>query len=181
MGKENAGRFTGGNQSGQWGNREFVRQHIAGKGALGDFFISKKGDIKMGDTPSVGWVLRGKPACWWWRIKSCPAMHPAMARCGSVSARKPRRRTILQSAATYPGSTVKPAESQFIRRHPVWRNVRQRICPTGGRTIHPSSWRKETTWAPRQSTGGVRNSSVTLQLAWIDAGVQFPLILNTKM
>jgi hypothetical protein len=55
------GWFVGGNQSGQWGNRGFVRQHIAGKGALGDFFVSKKGDIKMGDTPSVGWLLRGTP------------------------------------------------------------------------------------------------------------------------
>ena len=55
------GWFTGGNQSGQWGNREFVKQHIAGKGALGDFFVSKKGDIKMGDTPSVGWLLKGRP------------------------------------------------------------------------------------------------------------------------
>ena len=55
------GWFTGGNQSGQWGNREFVKQHIAGKGALGDFFVGKKADIKMGDTPSVGWLLRGTP------------------------------------------------------------------------------------------------------------------------
>jgi hypothetical protein len=55
------GWFTGGNQSGQWGNRAFVSRHIAGKGALGDFFVSKKGDIKMGDTPSVGWVLKGTP------------------------------------------------------------------------------------------------------------------------
>jgi hypothetical protein len=55
------GWFVGGNQSGQWGNREFVRQHIAGKGALGDFFVSKKDDIKMGDTPSVGWLLKGAP------------------------------------------------------------------------------------------------------------------------
>jgi len=55
------GWFTGGNQSGQWGNKAFVSQHIAGKGALGDFFVSKKGDIKMGDTPSVGWLLKGAP------------------------------------------------------------------------------------------------------------------------
>jgi len=55
------GWFVGGNQSGQWGNREFVRQHIAGKGSLGDFFVSKKDDIKMGDTPSVGWLLKGTP------------------------------------------------------------------------------------------------------------------------
>jgi len=56
------GWFTGGNQSGQWGNRAFVRQHIAGKGALGDFFVSKKDDIKMGDTPSVGWLLKSTPS-----------------------------------------------------------------------------------------------------------------------
>ncbi len=55
------GWFTGGNQSGEWGNSAFVSQHIAGKGALGDFFVSKKGDIKMGDTPSVGWLLKGMP------------------------------------------------------------------------------------------------------------------------
>mgnify|MGYP006281878797 FL=1 len=55
------GWFVGGNQSGQWGNRAFVGQHIAGKGALGDFFVSKKADVKMGDTPSVGWLLKGTP------------------------------------------------------------------------------------------------------------------------
>jgi hypothetical protein len=55
------GWFTGGDQTGQWGNKEFVRQHIAGKGALGDFFVAKKDDIKMGDTPSVGWLLEGTP------------------------------------------------------------------------------------------------------------------------
>ena len=56
------GWFTGGNQSGQWGNRAFVKQHIAGKGALGNFFVSQKGDVKMGDTPSVGWLLKGTPS-----------------------------------------------------------------------------------------------------------------------
>lgn len=55
------GWFTGGDQAGQWGNREFVKQHIAGKGALGDFFVGKLNDIKMGDTPSVAWLLKGAP------------------------------------------------------------------------------------------------------------------------
>lgn len=55
------GWFVGGEQSGQWSNRGFVAKHIAGKGALGRFFVSKKGDIKMGDTPSVGWLLKGTP------------------------------------------------------------------------------------------------------------------------
>jgi hypothetical protein len=56
------GWFVGGNQSGQWENTEFVKRHIAGKGALGDFFNTQlEGTIKMGDTPSVGWLLRGTP------------------------------------------------------------------------------------------------------------------------
>jgi hypothetical protein len=56
------GWFIGGNQSGQWGNKEFVSRHIAGKGALGSFFATQLGGtIKMGDTPSVGWLLKGTP------------------------------------------------------------------------------------------------------------------------
>lgn len=56
------GWFTGGNQQGQWGNKAFVTQHVAGCGALGEFFATKLGGtIKMGDTPSVGWELKGMP------------------------------------------------------------------------------------------------------------------------
>ena len=38
-----------------------MKQHIAGKGTLGNFFVRKKDDNKMGDTPSVGWLLKGVP------------------------------------------------------------------------------------------------------------------------
>lgn len=55
------GWFNGGDQAGEWGNREFVKQHIAGHGALGELFNSKLNAIKMGDTPSVGWLLKGFP------------------------------------------------------------------------------------------------------------------------
>jgi hypothetical protein len=56
------GWFVGGNQSGEWGNNEFVSKHIAGKGALGSFFATQLGGtIKMGDTPSVAWLLKGTP------------------------------------------------------------------------------------------------------------------------
>lgn len=55
------GWFTGGNQTGVWENRQFVSTHIAGKGALGDFFVSQKDDIKMGDTPSLARLLNGWP------------------------------------------------------------------------------------------------------------------------
>ena len=57
------GWFVGGEQSGDWGNTAFVAKHVAGRGALGDFFSTHLGGtIKMGDTPSVGWLLRGDPA-----------------------------------------------------------------------------------------------------------------------
>ncbi len=56
------GWFVGGDQVGEWGNTEFVRRHLAGRGALGDFFATHlKGTIKMGDSPSVGYLLRGTP------------------------------------------------------------------------------------------------------------------------
>jgi Cellulose-binding Sde182, nucleoside hydrolase-like domain len=53
------GWFTGGNQAGDWGNRAFVAAHVAGHGALGAFFATLvDGTIKMGDSPSVGYLLR---------------------------------------------------------------------------------------------------------------------------
>ncbi len=56
------GYFVGGEQSGEWGNTGFVTAHVAGRGALGDFFASQlRGTIKMGDTPSVNYLLRGTP------------------------------------------------------------------------------------------------------------------------
>lgn len=37
-----------------------VSSHIAGNGALGEFFAAQLGGmIKMGDSPSVGWLLKG--------------------------------------------------------------------------------------------------------------------------
>jgi hypothetical protein len=56
------GWFTGGNQAGEWGNAAFVAANVAGRGALGDYFATQlKGTIKMGDTPSVGYLLHGTP------------------------------------------------------------------------------------------------------------------------
>jgi hypothetical protein len=52
------GWFTGGNQSGEWGNSAFVASHIRGHGALGEYFATHlKGTIKMGDSPSVAYLL----------------------------------------------------------------------------------------------------------------------------
>lgn len=54
------GWFEGGDQSGGWGNQSFVEHHIAPHGELGKYFSSTLGGtIKMGDTPSVAWMLQG--------------------------------------------------------------------------------------------------------------------------
>ena len=56
------GWFTGGDQTGEWGNSAFVAAHVAGHGALGDYFATLlRGTIKMGDSPSVGYLLHGTP------------------------------------------------------------------------------------------------------------------------
>ena len=52
------GWFTGGEQSGEWGNTAFVAAHVSGHGALGSFFATLlNGTLKMGDSPSVGYLL----------------------------------------------------------------------------------------------------------------------------
>ena len=55
------GMYQGGFQQGDLGNRSFPRQHVKGHGSLGALFMRKKADIKMGDTPSVLYVLHGDP------------------------------------------------------------------------------------------------------------------------
>jgi hypothetical protein len=56
------GWFVGGNQEGQWGNKAFVAAQVAGHGSLGDFFAAQLGGtLKMGDSPSVGYLLHGTP------------------------------------------------------------------------------------------------------------------------
>lgn len=54
------GWFVGGNQAGEWDNRRFVATYVAGSGALGEFFARLRGgELKMGDSPSVAYLLRG--------------------------------------------------------------------------------------------------------------------------
>jgi hypothetical protein len=56
------GWYMGGEQGGDLGNRSFVATHIKGHGAMGDYFAPLKGGkIKMGDTPTVSWLLWGTP------------------------------------------------------------------------------------------------------------------------
>ena len=66
------GWYRGGDHSFGYDNRRIVAKGIDGHGALGDYFASLRpddgggatfgvGEIKMGDTPSVAWLLRGAP------------------------------------------------------------------------------------------------------------------------
>jgi hypothetical protein len=56
------GWFVGGNQSGEWGNSAFVANSIAPHGAMGKYFATRTSPtVKMGDSPSVGWLLKGDP------------------------------------------------------------------------------------------------------------------------
>lgn len=56
------GWYMGGNQKGDLGNQAFVEKYIKSHGALGDLFEPlKDGKIKMGDTPTVSFLLRGTP------------------------------------------------------------------------------------------------------------------------
>ena len=56
------GWFNGGNMDSPWGNESFVETFVSDHGYLGDFFASQLGGtIKMGDTPTVAWLLYGDP------------------------------------------------------------------------------------------------------------------------
>lgn len=55
------GWFAGGRQDGDLGNERFVARHIKGVGALGDYFAGIAPKIKMGDTPSLAYVLGAHP------------------------------------------------------------------------------------------------------------------------
>lgn len=55
------GWFTGGDQSGDLGNAAFVTAHVQGRGALGDDFCTIAPQVKMGDSPSLAYVLGANP------------------------------------------------------------------------------------------------------------------------
>lgn len=55
------GWFTGGDQSGDLGNQAFVERHVKGVGTLGDYFAGIAPLVKMGDTPSLAYVLGARP------------------------------------------------------------------------------------------------------------------------
>lgn len=54
------GMYLGGEQGDDLANRSFPAKHVSGHGELGRLFMRKKADIKMGDSPSVLYLLDGK-------------------------------------------------------------------------------------------------------------------------
>lgn len=82
------GWFTGGDQDGVWSNTAFVAAHIAHRGALGTYFATHlKGTIKMGDTPSLVWLLNPD-----WSGQYIPLW--------------PNRKTVFTSLTTSPTQTA---------------------------------------------------------------------------
>lgn len=56
------GWYIEGNQKEDLGNKTFVKKHVKDHGALGRYFVPLKGgSIKMGDTPTYAYLLRGTP------------------------------------------------------------------------------------------------------------------------
>jgi len=55
------GMYMGGNQEGDLSNYRFPEKYVKNHGHLGNLFMVKKADIKMGDTPSVLYLLHGDP------------------------------------------------------------------------------------------------------------------------
>ncbi|HUV64714.1 MAG TPA: DUF1593 domain-containing protein [Sedimentisphaerales bacterium] len=55
------GVYMGGVQADGLGNRSFTEANVKNHGYLGSLFMRKKADIKMGDTPSVLYLLYGDP------------------------------------------------------------------------------------------------------------------------
>ncbi|WP_343224743.1 DUF1593 domain-containing protein [Pelagicoccus sp. SDUM812005] len=62
------GWFVGGAQQGDLSAHSFAAIHADGHGALGNFFArgisfesAIRSEVKMGDTPTVGWLLQGDP------------------------------------------------------------------------------------------------------------------------
>ena len=55
------GWFTGGKQTGDLSNTDFVNTYIKTHGALGDYFCTIAPQVKMGDTPSLVYLLGKTP------------------------------------------------------------------------------------------------------------------------
>ena len=143
------GWFVGGDQSREWDNTRFVTQHIAGHGALGEFFHSQLGGtIKMGDTPSVAWLLQGElsePTAPGWGGRYAPAWERPVLDLDRMPNESERMELfgILELSLPFSeGVTLNPKAFLVVdnQRLPgdfsVPGRVRFRFCPKAAKTYH---------------------------------------------
>lgn len=142
------GWFVGGNQQGEWGNQSFVTTHVAGHGALGDFFATQLGGtIKMGDTPAVGWLLYGTPTDpaqpgWGGQfVRAWPRPHAVFER---MTSRHDAIEEfgIFELALPLPAETLEDPQAQMVVENQVLdgyvdteRKVRFRFSPKGAKVF----------------------------------------------
>ncbi len=125
------GWYVGGEQGGDLGNASFVTEHVDGHGALGRYFATlhaagtKAASIKMGDTPSVAYLLNGDQD------------DPTAASWGGRFVPKPGRPHWYeddpapeQAAGKYPGAqTVNRWRTDYLRD---WQKRMDRCIPPAG-------------------------------------------------
>jgi hypothetical protein len=136
------GYFLGGNQEGEWSNAGFVTRHVAGRGAIGKYFAEHLGGvIKMGDTPTVSWLLRGdpgQPGLPGWGGRFVRAWERPFARFDRLTTATDRLEVfgILELVLPLgPGAPEKPEATMIVTNqsligHPDGQgNMRFRFCP----------------------------------------------------
>ncbi len=135
------GWFVGGDQGGSWGNQSFAAEKIAGRGALGTYFATKlQGVIKMGDTPSVTWLIGGDPAdpsAPGWGGQFVRAWDRSPARFDRMTTAADRMELFgilelsipLGKAATPAADAVLEVDNQKLAGHFDGDRVRFRFCP----------------------------------------------------
>ena len=155
------GWFTGGLQSGDWGNERFVAQHVQGKGALGDFFVRQKADVKMGDSPTVGWLLKGSstdPTKPGWGGRYVRAWKRPYLRLDRMPTKEDRIEAfgILEIVLPIGDSSSTPeahliVENQRLKGYAQDRTMRFRFCPKAGKSY---AFRIESTVASLDGRAG---------------------------
>lgn len=109
------GWFMGGETNAPWGNASFVSTFAAGHGAMGNYFATHLGGkIKMGDTPTVAWLLKGQPEfperdSWGGSFEPVTDM-PQTTRCHPVTADSPME-VFAVTEVIFSGPEISPVES----------------------------------------------------------------------
>lgn len=142
------GWFIGGNQDGVWDNRTFVETYVAGRGALGEYFATHlEGVIKMGDSPTVSWLLRGTPEDpglpgWGGRFVRAWERQEAVFDRVTTRADRIEQFGILELVLpAWPGTPARlegrmVVENQELTGHPdAHGNLRFRFCPRDARVF----------------------------------------------